>query len=368
MELNATYKAFFVLLRAGLWNRDPDLECFPLSPEVWKQVYVLANKQTVSGIIYDGIMRLPVDYFPPKNLLLKWTVLIASIEDRNKKMNRCVGELYAFFVENGIEVILVKGQGIATHYDNPLRRVCGDIDWFFPDRASFDRANRLIEEKQITVKKDIGFGTSYVWGDFVIEHHLLLLDITNPFLSGYLHRLRQREYLRPVYFNTEGQKITSLSPILTHLSVNLHILKHLLSFGISLRQVCDSARICYAYHDEEERNLLKGIYKKVGVYNWIQLLNRSLVDYLGMPEEYLPFPLSSRQKTDGMMWDILRGGNFGRYGDPFSKEREKPQIEKKHVWLHVLVRFGRYVRYAPVETCWYPVIHGYWRINPWFTR
>jgi hypothetical protein len=368
MELNHTYKAFFALLRAGLWNREPDSGYFPLSSEVWKRIYVLACKQTVAGIVYDGIMQLPADHFPPKDLLLEWVVLVARFEDLNTKMNQHAGELYKLFAENRIVAFLMKGQGVAACYDNPLHRMCGDIDWSFPDKENFDRANRLIEGLRIKVERDAGFSTSYTWKGILVEHHCHLLDISNPFLSGYLRRMQQREQAHSIYLDTNERQITLPSPVLTHLSVNSHILKHLLAFGISLRQLCDSACVCHVYHGEADRTSLKEIYRKLGIYNWIHLLNHLLVSYLGMPEEYLPFPLIPQQKADWMMQDMLQSGNFGFYGGPFSKETDDPQIERQHVWLQLLVRFSRYVRYAPGEACWFPVMQSYSHIKNWFTR
>ena len=368
MELDATYKTFFALLQAGLWNRDPDESCFPVSPETWERVFILARKQTVEGIVYDGIMRLPERYFPPKGLLLKWVVMIDSMEERNRRMNKSVCEIYEFFTKNDIMAFLMKGQGVAACYNNPLHRVCGDIDWCFPDKENFDRANRLIEENGIKIEKQAGFSSCYPWRGFLVEQHRHLLDISNPCLSNYLHRVQQQEFTRSIYLGANGRKIQLPSPILAHLSINTHILKHLLAFGISIRQLCDSARACYAYRNRIDAEALKAIYGKLGIYRWIQLLNNLLVNYLGMPEEYLPFPLTVQQNAGWMMKDMLQSGNFGFYGGPFSKETDKPQVKRKHVWLHLLVRFGRYVRYAPGEACWFPVMQTYSHIKNWFGR
>ncbi|MDR1527487.1 MAG: nucleotidyltransferase family protein [Dysgonamonadaceae bacterium] len=363
MEWNVTYKAFFALLRAGLWNREPDDGCFPLSPEVWEQVYRLAHQQTVQGIVYDGIMHLPDNYFPSRDLLLKWVVSVNAIEDRNKRMNRDAGELYSFFSKNQIEVFLVKGQGLASCYDNPLHRVCGDMDWVFPDKEHFNRANRLIKERGIKVETQPGFDTCYTWRGFLIEHHRRMLDINNPFSYSYLNRIQQKEYSHSIYLEVNGQKIPTPSPLLTYLSVNTHIMRHLLAFGINVRQLCDSARICYAYQDRTEGKVMKEIYNKLGIYNWIQRLNQLSVTYLGMPEEYLPFPLAPQQNADEMMMDFLHGVDYGFYINARSG-----RLKRKSVFLDLLVRFARYVRYVPGEACWFPIIHGYSHIKNWFDR
>ncbi|MDR0541263.1 MAG: nucleotidyltransferase family protein, partial [Dysgonamonadaceae bacterium] len=347
MESKVAYNAFFALLRAGLWNREPDGGCFPLSPDVWKKIYRLARKQTVEGIVYDGIMQLSDACFPPKDLLMEWVIRLNSIENDNKRMNRIIGEIRTLFAKNHIAALLVKGQGVAASYDNPLHRVCGDIDWSFPDKENFDRANSLMKRKRIKIRQQAGFSTYYVYKGVLVEHHRHLLDISNPFLSGYLRRIQQQEEALSAYMDAWEQKIPLPSPVLTHLSVNSHILKHLLAFGISLRQLCDSARVCSAYHSRTEAELLKEIYHKLGIYPWIQLLNRLLVDYLGMPEEYLLFPPAPHSKADFMIKDVLQGGSFGFYGGPFSKETDIARVRRKHVWLQLLVRWSRYVRYAP---------------------
>ena len=370
MELNGTYKSFFALLRAGLWNGEVACESFPLNPDEWKQVYMLARKQTVEGIVYDGITRLPNHYFPPRDLLLRWVVLADSIEEKNKQMNRAASELFELFTKNRITAFMVKGQGVAACYDEPLHRVCGDIDWFFPDRQDFDKANGLIAVNGIKVEKQAKFSKYYTWRGFMIEHHCRLIDIDNPFRAPYLHRLLRREHENSIRLNLNGQSILLPSPLLTHLSVNAHILKHLLTSGVGIRQLCDSARICYTYHRTIEAEALKEIYRKSGIYRWIQLLNTLLVNHLGMPATYLPFPLAPRQNADRMMEDILQSGNFGFYGGPISKSTDAPQMRKKVVdhWIERLIRYLRYVRYAPSEACWNPVVVVYSHLRNWLNR
>ena len=359
MEQSVIYKSFFTLLKAGLWNREPECEFFPLSQEKWERIYILASKQTVEGIVYDGIMRLPEHYFPPRDVLLKWVVTVDFIEKKNNRMNTVIAELNELFTKNRITAYLTKGQGVAVCYDNPLHRSCGDIDWSFPDKENYELACRLVQQRNIKVEKQAGFSSDYMWKDFVIEHHRHLLDISNPLISNYLRRLQQQEHAHSIELEMNGQKVLLPSPILTHLSVNSHILRHLLAFGIGIRQLCDSARICAAYHQRPDMQSLQKIYRKAGIYHWIQLLHSILVNDLGMPAVYLPFPLKPQQNADWMMKDVMRSGSFGFYGGLFSKGTDKPQLHRKHVWLHLSVRFFRYVRYAPGEACWFPLMHTY---------
>ena len=55
-EKDNVRNAFFALLRAGMWGKMPDLPYFPLREKEWHTLYLQARKQTVEGIIFDGIL------------------------------------------------------------------------------------------------------------------------------------------------------------------------------------------------------------------------------------------------------------------------------------------------------------------------
>jgi len=369
--MNATNQAFFVLLKAGLWNREPEHDCFPLSPEEWKQVYLLAQKQTVDGIILDGILRLPQRFFPPRELLLQWMVRINAIENKNKQMDIVTTELYQLFTKNNLHIYLIKGQGVAACYPAPSHRMSGDIDWYFPDKHQFDSACDLIQSNGLSVGKQAKFSKYYIWRGFLIEHHRRLLDLDNPLISHYVHKLIQQEDENSIYLQLNEMSVRMPSPLLTHVLVNAHILKHLLTSGIGVRQLCDSARVCYTYRHSIEADKLQQVYRKTGIYHWIQLVNNLLVNYLGMSEDCLPFPLDRKpQEAERLIMDIMTSGNFGHYGGPLTASTDSPHTKQNMFrrWLERCIRYFRYVRYAPLEASWNPVVVVYSHIRNLFIR
>lgn len=122
--------ALLVLLRSGLWEREPDdLGCFPLSDESWGRLYRLARQQTVTGVVFRGLQHLPDELLPPGPLLLRWAAEVDAIERRNRAVDAAVAELCSKFRANGLEPVLQKGQGVALCYADPALRESGDIDF-----------------------------------------------------------------------------------------------------------------------------------------------------------------------------------------------------------------------------------------------
>ena len=53
-------QAFFSLLRCGLWGREPENpEIFDMDAAGWEKIYSESRRQTVTGIVYDGLSRIP---------------------------------------------------------------------------------------------------------------------------------------------------------------------------------------------------------------------------------------------------------------------------------------------------------------------
>ena len=116
-------EVLFILVRAGLWEKVPEnLSLFPRSSESWERIFNLAQRQTVTGLVYQGLCQLPDELLPPEQQLLHWVATIDRIERANLRMNRVLTELYGLFHTNGLHPVLQKGQGIARFYEKPLLR------------------------------------------------------------------------------------------------------------------------------------------------------------------------------------------------------------------------------------------------------
>ena len=128
-------EALLLLLRAGLWEKElEDLSIFPLSADDWTEIFRMARRQTVTGIVYRGLCRLPDSFLPPESVLLPWVATVERIERSNHRMNTVLLGLYRRCYSVGVEPVLQKGQGVALFYEQPWVRECGDIDLYFSCR------------------------------------------------------------------------------------------------------------------------------------------------------------------------------------------------------------------------------------------
>src|SRR5690606_9461839 len=186
---------------------------------------------------------------PPRDLMMKWTVRIDQIERHHKQMNACIGEQLVIFGKQGIEPMVLKGQGVAACYKVPEHRICGDVDWYFNSKDQYLAANSLFMDLGAEVSSMAGFSSEYTWRSIIVEHHQRMFDIHSPFATSYLKNLERDFYQQRVQLDVHGSTLLVPAPMLMILQVNAHILKHLLSFGLGIRQLCDSARLYYEFHN-----------------------------------------------------------------------------------------------------------------------
>ena len=142
------------------------------------------------------------------------------------------------------------------------------------------------------------------------------------------------------------------SPVLNLILLNAHILKHVLGYGIGLRQLCDMARASYSLHDKVDGNLIREIYGRLGIGRWSRLLYAFLVNDLGLPGDDSPYEVVD-YKRDTLRRIILRGGNFGLHsGGRHADGRQGKWIRKYYTLVSHLRNVGFAMRYAPEEMFW----------------
>lgn len=313
---------FLELVRAGLFP-DYNARIITHGESVdWSILYRFAEEQSVMGIVAAGIEKLPASERPPMEVVLQFIGSTFQLEQRNEAMNAFVAKLMEQFRAGDIYAILVKGQGIAQCYEEPLWRACGDVDLLLSE-SNYERAKEMLHSLATDVE------TEYTH----FKHQGMTIDGWVVELHGTLHcRLSkrvddgidatQRELfyggkVRSVEFNnSSGSKVQVFLPAPDEdvIFVFTHILHHFFFEGIGLRQICDWCRLLWTYKDSLNHGLLESRIRKMGLMSEWKAFAAFAVKWLGMPAEAMPlFDENDNldKKADKICKFVLEVGNFG---------------------------------------------------------
>lgn len=350
-HMNRTEIALLSLLQAGLWTREPDCkELFPLTGDEWTEVFRRSKEQTVSALVLQGINQLSEEQMPSLPLLQQWAVNVDSIENCNRKQNKVQEEVIEWLKGLGIHPKVLKGQGAAALYEEPLLRACGDIDLFFPTPGDHKKARKALKDKGLNLKEGIYGAFVTKWDGVTVEFHQRLLDISNPFCKNTIAELIEQEA------RTEGIYPT---PLTTLLLLNTHILKHLLGNGIGLRQLADMARAYHRLNGQYDKLEYQRLCKRLKIENWTREMNSFLVEHIGLSPEDLPsFDSAQAQSTQEgnntqrsfIYRKVMAGGNFGYYGPRKAVENAPRPIRRLWTLASIIKSWKHSLRLAPYES------------------
>lgn len=347
-------EAFFKLIKLGLWGKGSNegSRDIQLSDEQWKELFDLTTNHTLDGIIYTGIQLLDVHFHPDSKLLFSLASRVDQIERRNIRMNKFIALQSSWFEKNKLQPILLKGQGIAQSYEHPLRRVCGDIDWYLSP-ADFTKSISLLKQKDISLKSLNPESLSYLSNNLVVEHHNQVFDLSNPFKKRVGRKLLEQWHADHIEMPLGGGFVKTLKPLGQIVQVNVHILKHLLAFGIGFRQLCDSARIYYDFYGSYDPDELKDIYRKMGILHWSHYLHDILVQHFGLERKYLPYPVPDGIDSRAMLDEIRESGNFGFYDKRYIGGKINPFSIREGSLTRVWKSLRLYFPICPGETIFF---------------
>ena len=140
MRKDNTIEAFFALVRGGLWETEVQLASYGKFD--YENILRIAREQSVVGLVAAGLEHI-TDVIVPQVIALQFAGETLQLEQRNKAMNVFLARLISNFRYEGINAILVKGQGIAQCYERPLWRSSGDVDLLL-DSVNFVKAQQYL--------------------------------------------------------------------------------------------------------------------------------------------------------------------------------------------------------------------------------
>ena len=338
-SMTTYYSHLFLLLRAGFGQSMANLEL--LSAEEWGLLYKQASKQSLIGILYEAINRLPKGNRPPVPVLMRLAYEAEAVKGMNLLQNKEAARLTSLFVAEGVRTAVLKGQANSRLYPDPLIRQPGDIDlWVEGGRENVLALLKKMHfpvgpcsRHHVHLPKDAN-------GVTVEIHYRASSGSRNPFANRRLQAYLNSE-LKNLELVPEGFYVPSFRfALVMQLS---HIYQHLFGGGIGLRQLVDYY-VLLQNASSEDREYVARQLRRLGLSYIAAAVMWVLQEVLALGhEQMLCEPDAYRGKW--LLKEILSGGNFGFYDSRYNKG-----ILRR--WVKDRIRAVRFIPFDPVEVIW----------------
>ena len=368
----------FIQFSLGIYEGKEFLDGSALKDFDWWAFYEFAKKQTLVGVVFDGVRKLPKQTAPSFDLLMHWVAVSQKIKQSNNVLNEATVAIYNMVKAAGLPCCILKGQGNAVMYPDPLIRMPGDVDvWVNASREEIrGLASSLVQKTNGNVDDESLNHIGLTMNGITVELHF-----TPGFMANFVYNRRLQRWLKQnaglqCSNMVELPNDVGLVAVPTH-TFNIvyqlyHLYHHYFYEGVGLRQVVD---YYFVLVKSEERRVNNSIaldreLKHLGLWKFAGAMMYVLHKVMGMPKGKMIAPMDAKR---GQMFldDILNGGNFGHYDERHVWGRDSYDGKGfKHGALgHNLLRLyrdARLLRYYPAEALSEPIFrtwHFFWRMK-----
>ena len=210
----------------------------------WDACYQFAKRQTLVGVLFDGIQRLPKELAPARPLLLRWLSDSESIRRRNMRMDRASVYIYNKVCAAGFRCCILKGQGNALLYPHPSSRIPGDVDvWVMANREELRHiALSLTEGDGSSLQESLNHIGLTVHGVSVELHStpaLLNSPLHNSRLQRWLKRNADLQCSNRIALPNNAGEVAVPTLSFNIIYQLCHLFHHCFYEGVGLRQIVD---------------------------------------------------------------------------------------------------------------------------------
>ena len=342
----------------------------------WKELYRIAQKQCLVGILFDGIQKLPpAEVGMSKDLLLQWMMQCQMLEKANVRLNDAAIQVSEWFGKKGFRTCILKGQGNALLYPNGLHRTPGDIDiWVEGDDKRVISFVRSISPHEKACYHHIEF-PSYKGVEVEVHYRpsFLLCFWHNRKLQKYYERVKEEQFSHRVMLGEQGEIAIPTTEFNLIFQLT-HIYAHLMNEGIGLRQLLDYYYVLISddllvisddllvirddllvIRDRVQKEL-----KELGLWKFAGAIMYIMQEVFGMSASRLIVPPNEKYGKF-VLNEVLEAGNFGKHDERNRFGRSKLGHNLQRVYRDI-----RLVRYFPAEALCEPLFrvwHFFWRLK-----
>lgn len=311
-----TEQQFFSLLRFSL-DVTSELE-EPVTD--WEAMYDVATKQSLRGVLFCGVERLPKDQQPSDELMVKWFVKNDKIRKANERVNANAVALTEALRKKGFRCCVLKGQGNALLYPRPFMRTSGDIDAWL--QCTPAEAIAFVRKYMPTARAEYHHVDFGMFNKTDVEAHYRPSFMNNLVNNGRLQRyFREQAEAQFAHEVTLPQGTISVpTAAFNRIYQMAHISNHLIHEGIGLRQLVDYYYVLRQGFSPEEQAADAVTLKRCGLMPMAGAVVYVLRQLLRLEERYWIVAPDERRGRF-LLNEIMAGGNFGKYDERVAHSR-----------------------------------------------
>ena len=206
----------------------------------WKELYAIAKKQALLGVLFHGIQRLPKELAPEQKLLMQWMVMAEQIRKQNIRLFLDSVKVCKNFENKGFANCILKGQGNALLYPDPYIRTPGDIDIYLSGgrKKIMKYVDRVCPNQVMR----------YHHMDFPVMKTAIEVHFTPSYMFYPIHNRRMQKWFEEVTGEQCNHRVSLPDGYgeihVPQVSFNViyilsHLYRHIFTEGIGLRQLLD---------------------------------------------------------------------------------------------------------------------------------
>lgn len=343
----------------------------------WKELYAIAQKQALLGVLFYGIQRLPKELAPEQKLLVQWMVMAEMIRKQNIRLFQDSVKVCKNFENEGFSNCILKGQGNALLYPDPYMRTPGDIDIYLAGgrKRVMQYINKVCPNQVMR----------YHHVDFPVMKTAIEVHFTPSYMFFPLHNSRMQKWFKEV-MDLQCSNVVTLPDGYGEITVPTmnfnviyilsHLYRHIFTEGIGLRQLLDYYFVLVKWHTDltnltdsnkslpqmtqinTDLDTLRHELKYLGLWKFAQAVMYVLHEVFGLSEDRMIVPMDEREGWF-LLDEIMRGGNFGQYDDRMGSKVGESKI---HRYFRMNLRNLRFVKHYPTEALSEPLFRTWFAV------
>ena len=343
----------------------------------WKELYAIAKKQCLVGVLFDGIQRLPKELAPEQKLLMQWMVMAEMIRKQNIRLFQDSVKVCQNFENEGFANCILKGQGNALLYPDPYMRTPGDIDIYLSGGRT-----RVMQYINKVCPNQV---MRYHHVDFPVMKTAIEVHFTPSYMFFPIHNSRMQKWFKEVMGEQCNHRVSLPDGYgeihVPQVSFNViyilsHLYRHIFTEGIGLRQLLDYYFVLVKWHTDltnltnsnnslpqmtqinTDLDALRHKLKYLGLWKFAQAVMFVMKEVFGLSEDRMIAPMDEREGRF-LLAEIMRGGNFGQYDDRMGSKVGESKI---HRYFRMNLRNLRFVKHYPTEALSEPLFRTWFAL------